>query len=69
MQLIPDVFWVLRKAWSIKLILIAGLLTGLETILPFLPELLGLSPRAYAGFTFIITMFALVARVTAQKKD
>lgn len=54
---------VLRHAWSIRLILIAGLLTGLEALLPFL----GWVPHGpLAILSFLVIAGAFVARLTAQ---
>lgn len=68
MKLIPNWHIVLRYAWSVRLIVLAGVLTGLESILPVLPALVGISPQSFAGFTFLIVMAALVARFIAQER-
>lgn len=59
---------VLRHAWSVRLIVLAGLLSGLEATLPLFPMVLGVSSQALAGLTFMIVMTALVARFIAQQK-
>jgi hypothetical protein len=62
-MLSPDWKEVVKKAWSIRLILLAGLLTGIEAILPFLGRDL-----PYLKFiTLAVVMAAFVARITAQK--
>lgn len=58
----------MRHAWSVRLIIIAGLLTGIEAALPFFGEVFGLDPRWFASLTFLIVMSALVARFIAQDK-
>jgi hypothetical protein len=71
-MLIPDWKRVLKKAWSIKLMLLAGLLSGLEILLPFAEDWLNqhdVIPRwALAFFAFVITAAAVVARLFAQPK-
>lgn len=65
MKILSDWKSILRKAWSIRLMLIAGLLSGIEVVLPLFGDVL---PRGlFAGLSIIITMAALVARVSAQK--
>lgn len=56
---------ILRKAWSVRLILLAGLLSGVEVALPFFE---GRWPRGgFALASFVIANVALVARLVAQK--
>jgi len=56
---------ILRKAWSVRLIILAGLLTGLEAILVFFTPID--TPRWFPLLVFAITMSALVARLIAQR--
>lgn len=44
MQLVPDWRHVLRKAWSVRLILLAGVLTGIEAVLPLLGDTFPIPP-------------------------
>lgn len=64
MKLIPDWHKVLRKAWSIRLMLIAGALTTAEAIMPsldgFLPD------RALTIVSGLVIGAAFVARLIAQ---
>lgn len=57
---------ILKKAWSIRLMILAGGLTGAEVILPLFVDKLPTVPFAIA--TFGLTMGALVARLVAQPK-
>lgn len=57
----------LRKAWSVRLILLAGLLSGLEIALPFLPDLFPIPRGVFAGLSFIATGGAFVTRLLAQQ--
>lgn len=64
MNLVDDAKIILRKAWSVRLMLLAAVLTGTEAILPFF------TPRdpsiGFAVLTFIVVCAALVARFVAQ---
>ena len=68
MRLIPDWRLVLRYGWSVRLIVLAGVLTGLEAVLPLLPDFLPIPPRFFAVLTFVVVMGALVSRFVAQRK-
>lgn len=64
-KLIDDWRRVLSKAWSIRLLMFAGLLSGVEVALPFLG---GLIPHGlFAALSLIVTAGAFVARIVAQK--
>lgn len=56
---------VLRKAWSIRLMLLAGLLSGCEAALPFFAY--SMPPGVFAALSAIVVMAALVARLVVQK--
>lgn len=64
-KLIPNWKEVLRCAWSIRLMLLAALLSGLEIILPFLGGL-PVSPIWFAVFSFLVVAGAFIARLLAQ---
>lgn len=65
MQLVSDWKKILRKAWSIRLMLIAGFLTGCEVILPLYVDAI---PRnTFAWLTMVVITGAMVARIVAQK--
>jgi hypothetical protein len=68
-RLIPEWRKVLRYGWSVRLIVIAGFLTGLEAILPLAPELLPIPIEWLAVSQFLIVMGALFARFIAQSKE
>ena len=57
---------VLRKAWSVRLLLLAAVLTGVEAVLPFfVPK----EPSIwFALVTFTVVCGALIARFVAQPK-
>lgn len=56
---------ILKRAWSVRLMLLAGILTALEVVLPLFFDVI---PRdAFAIAIGITTAAALVARLIAQK--
>ena len=57
---------ILRKAWSVRLILLAGLLSGIEVMLPFYD---GSMPRGwFAALSGLSVAGAFVARIVAQPR-
>lgn len=68
MTLIPNWRAVMRHAWSVRLIVVAGILTGAEAILPLVPELLPVRSGYFAVLTFLVVMGALIARFVVQRK-
>lgn len=64
MRLIDDFGRVFPRLWSVRLAILAGLLSGLEVILPMFPEVL---PRGwFAVASFLVTCASIVARAIAQ---
>lgn len=72
MRLIDDWQWVVTKAWSVRLLLIAAVLSGLEvtiqvviafSITPPIP------PGIFAVLSGLVTIAALIARFVAQIRD
>jgi len=66
MTLLPDWKDIIKKAWSIRLMLIAGLLTGAEMILPIFSD--AIPSKLFAILTFVLVAAALVARLMAQNE-
>lgn len=65
MKLSPNWREIARKAWSFRLVALAGLLTGCELLLPYYAPSL---PRGlFSGLTLITCVAAMVARVVAQR--
>lgn len=63
--LIPNWKTIVRKAWSVRLILLAGLLSGVEAAMPFIDDQM---PRGVlAAASLLVTGAAFVARILAQK--
>jgi hypothetical protein len=65
MKLIWNWREVLRKAWSVRLMLLAAILSGVEIVLPFFSEAI---PRGlFAVLSFFTVAGAFAARLLAQK--
>jgi hypothetical protein len=57
---------VLRWAWSVRLMVLAAVLSGVEIALPYFAESF---PRlVFVGLSFLATVGAVVARFVAQEK-
>lgn len=56
---------IIRRSWSLRFILIAGVLSGCEVALPMLGD--KFSPGVFAGLSAAFTCAAFVARLVAQK--
>jgi hypothetical protein len=69
-KLLPDWREIIRDAWSIRLIIIAGILSGLEVAIALTgPALFGIRPGTFAALSGLVTMAAFVARLIAQKEN
>lgn len=65
MKLVSDWRRVLRRAWSIRLVLLAGVLSAIEVTLPFLEP--RFPPGIFAAASGLAAGAAFVARLVAQK--
>jgi len=66
MTLLNDWKKILKKAWSVRLVLLSGLLSGVEIILPLYVDTI---PRGiFATLSILTAVGATVARVVAQPK-
>jgi hypothetical protein len=59
---------ILKHAWSVRLLVIAAVLSGLEAVLPVIGYALPVSPLVLALISFAVVASALVARVVCQKE-
>ncbi|WP_187972970.1 hypothetical protein [Aquibium microcysteis] len=59
-----DILW---KAWSIRLMALAAVLSGLEVALPFLDGLLSVGTGTFAALSCVTTAGAFIARIVAQR--
>lgn len=67
MRLVANWRAVLRYAWSIRLLILAGLLSGAEIALPLIQELLPIPRGVFAALSFLTVAAAFVARLIAQQ--
>lgn len=66
MRLIEDWKHVLKHAWSVRFIVLAALLSGVELVLPMFDDAM---PRGlFAGLTMFVTVAAAIARLVPQPK-
>ena len=66
MKLLDNWKDILRKAWSIRLLVMAAVLSGAEVALPFFSEDI---PRGvFAALSSLVVGGAFVARLVAQKE-
>jgi hypothetical protein len=68
MMLVANWREVLRHAWSIRLTLVAAVLSGLEVAQPLVAGLLPIPPIMFAGLAALISAAAFVARLVAQEQ-
>ncbi len=68
MKLVSDWKRVLTCAWSIRLLLLAGILSGLEVVLPLIGDALPIPTGVFAVLSLFITAGAFVARIVSQKE-
>jgi len=69
MQLVDNWRWVLRRAWSIRLMILAGILSGIEIALPILDGFLDMPRGLFAAGSALTTAAAFVARLLAQQDE
>lgn len=67
MQLLPNWWDVLKRAWSIRLMIIAAVLSGIEIALPLLDGVIDIPRGLFAAASGITTAAAFVARLVAQE--
>ena len=69
-NLIEDWQFVLRKAWSVRLIGVSCVLSAAEFALPFLPDTVmrHVGQGRFAAAAFLISALAGVARFVAQER-
>lgn len=67
MRPVPNWRRVLRYAWSIKLIVLGGVLSGAEVALPLIREIVDVPRGLFAAASFAATAGAFIARLVAQQ--
>ena len=64
MRLDPDWRRILKRAWSVRYMIIAAILSGIEVALPFFSD--EFPKRIFAALSFVFVVAAFVARFVAQ---
>ncbi len=67
MTLINDWQAVIARAWSVRLIVLAAILSGAEVALPMLEGYLPIPQGTFAALAGLVTSAALLARIIAQE--
>lgn len=66
MNRIPDWRDVLRRAWSVRLMALAAVLSGVEVVLPLFADAF---PRnMFAALSFVVVLAAMGARFVSQPR-
>ncbi|WP_299812453.1 hypothetical protein [uncultured Roseibium sp.] len=65
MHLVPNWRTVLQRAWTVRLMILAVLLSGEEVALPFLGDFI--APGWFAALSALTVAAAFVARILAQR--
>lgn len=65
-QLVAEWHRIVRKAWSVRLLAIAGVLSGIEAALPF-TTFISIPQGVFAILSALATGGAFIARLVAQK--
>jgi hypothetical protein len=68
-QLLPDWRDILRRAWSIRLMLLAGLLSGCEAILPLFSDSFPMPRWASSALVAVVIAAAFITRLLAQRQE
>lgn len=66
MTLVANWRAVVKRAWSIRLIILAGMLSGAEIALPVIDQFVDLPRGLFAALSFAATAGAFIARLVAQ---
>lgn len=56
---------IIKKAWSIRFIVLAGVLSACEVVLPLFSD--ALPDKAFAVLSFVSVAAAFISRIIAQK--
>jgi hypothetical protein len=68
MRLIDDWHWVVNHAWSMRLLILAAVLTGAEAALPLIADKQSIfSQQAFALILFAVVVGAFFSRLIAQR--
>jgi hypothetical protein len=67
MRLVSNWWAVLTRAWSVRLLIVAALLSAAEVVLPIYQQIYMLPNRLFAILSGLFTFGALIARIVAQR--
>ena len=67
MKLVSNWRAVLTRAWSVRCIVLAALLSGLEVSMSLIGGIPGIPDGVFAGLSGAVACLAFIARITAQK--
>lgn len=56
---------IMRRSWSLRFIILAGILSGIEVVLPFFSD--DIPRNLFAVLSFLAVAAAFVARLVAQR--
>lgn len=65
--LVSNWWTVLKRAWSIRWIVLAGFLSGLEVFLPIIDGYINIPRGLFAAFSGVATCAAFISRIMVQK--
>ena len=65
-HLLPEWRWLIRKAWSVRLVVLSALLSGIEVVLPLFVD--SMQRNVFAVLAMLAAIGAGVARVIAQPR-
>jgi hypothetical protein len=65
MKLYPNWKEILVKAWSIRFMLMAGVLSGIEVVLPLFHD--SIPKNIFAALSLVFVTLAFVSRLVAQR--
>ena len=66
MTLVSNWKEILHKAWSVRLIALVVLFSGLEVAMPFLEGVIDVPPGVFAAIAGLVSSMAILARILAQ---
>jgi hypothetical protein len=66
-RLVDDWHWVVNHSWTVRLLMLAFVLSGAETVMPYFADY-SPHPALYAVTMGLITGAAFVARLIAQNR-
>lgn len=66
MNLLSEWKWIARRAWSFRLVVLSGLLSGCEVVLPLFID--SMPRNVFAGLAMLAAVGGAAARLMAQPK-